>query len=245
MIIGENNPLLYESVSIMTKKAVDLDWGPLQEELSKQLTLSLRLLKELQNTTGQEGERIESCKAASKHHFNLYLDCIRMSIKLHHSYSGSYLRNFIWALTTTGCEGRETYEQFQNNFQNPVFVTGNDIIKKELYASKQDEQFRLAQKYDRYMQLLVTLYTNKLLNLTDKGERVETSIEDKRWSELMELHHEYERKSALDEIYIIRTQFIWTLIGTNNILIKDEGKREEFRNKALEILNKINLANTK
>jgi hypothetical protein len=224
-------------------QTVELDWGPLQEELSKQLTLSLRLLKDLKNLNDQDDEHVMSCKAASEHHFNMYLTSVRMSLKQRHSYSGSSLRNFMRALTTTGCEGGETYEEFQNNFQNPVFVTGNNIIKKELYPQQQDQQFQLAQKFDRYMQLLVLIYTNKLLNIVDGHDKADTSIEDKQWSELKDLHHKYESESALDEIYMIRTQFIWTIVGTNNTLIKDEEKREKFRYQALEMLNEINLSN--
>jgi hypothetical protein len=226
-------------------QTVELDWGTLQEELSKQLTLSLRLLKELKDLNVQDDEHTKSCKAASKHHFNLYLTHVRMSLKQRHCYSGSYFRNFMWALTTTGCEGGETYEDFLNNFQNPVFVSGNDIIKKDLYTQQQDEQFQHAEKFDRYMQLLVSLYAHKLLNIVHGRDQSATLIEDKRWSELKDLHHKYERESALDEIYMIRTQFIWTIIGTDNTLLKDEGKREKFRYQALDMLNGINISNNK
>ena len=36
-------------------QATELDWGPLQEELSKQLTFTLRLLKDL-NKVGEQDE---------------------------------------------------------------------------------------------------------------------------------------------------------------------------------------------
>ncbi len=222
-------------------QAIELDWGPLQEELSKQLTFTLRLLKDLNKVGEQDEEYSAKCRAASQHHFNLYLSHVRMSLHQRHSYSGSYIRNFMWALTTTGCEGADSYEHFINNFQNPVFVTGNNIIKKDLYPQQQDQQFELAQKFDRYMQLLVSLYTNRLLNLIDGIGRHEVSQDDERWIELTDLHHQYERDFALDEIYMIRTQFIWTLVGSHPQLLKDEGKRTEFQQKALEVLNEINL----
>jgi len=222
-------------------QAVELDWGPLQEELSKQLTLTLRLLKDLKRIGGEDEDRAAKCRLASQHHFNLYLDHVRKSVHQRHCYSGSYIRNFMWALTTTGCEGAESYEHFLNNFKNPVFVTGNSIIKNDLYPQQQDQQFELAQKFDRYMQLLAVLYTNKLLNLVDQKGRTEVSIEDERWMELTDLHHQYERESALDEIYMIRTQFIWSLVGSHPQLLKDDAKRLEFQQRSHEVLNEINL----
>ena len=88
------------------------------------------------------------------------------------------------------------------------------------------------------MQLLVSLYTNRLLNLIDGSGRHEVSQDDERWIELTDLHHQYERDSALDEIYMIRTQFIWTLVGSHPQLLKEEGKSGF--NKSFH-MNEINL----
>ena len=79
------------------------------------------------------------------------------------------------------------------------------------------------------------------LNLVDQKGRAEVSIEDERWMELTDLHHQYERESALDEIYMIRTQFIWSLVGSHPQLLKDDAKRLEFQQRSHEVLNEINL----
>ena len=156
-----------------------------------------------------------------------------------YAYKLSYLRNFTHANFLWSTRGKETYEEFLEYFTFRIWGHGDAILYDALGRDTCNAERKEAAKMDRYMQLTVHIYCNRLFNLaTDANLGV---VEDEQLlGEFKILHMDFEDKKFFDEIAVIRWQLIQSVIADVPDLWQDEAARRVFQVEAYDLLNEFN-----
>ena len=155
------------------------------------------------------------------------------------AYKLSYLRNYTHAYFLWSTRRKETYDQFLEYFTFRVWGNGDVILRNVIGEDNCNAELKEAAKMDRYMDLMVHIYCNRLFNLAIDANL--SVVEDEQLiAEFKILHMEYEDKNFFDEIAVIRWQLIYSVISDVVELWQDEAARRVFQVEAYDLLNEFN-----
>ena len=158
------------------------------------------------------------------------------------AYTLNYLRNYTSAFylaTHQGQVDQQAIEDFDREFTYPTWVAADDLLHHLLGDDEYFKQVKAGQEMSRYVQLMVHVYMNRLMNLANGGDL--GVVEDESLiTELQELHQQFEDQKLFDEIAVIRYQIIHQVIGDNPDLLFDEAASRVFIVDAYDLLCEIN-----
>ena len=155
------------------------------------------------------------------------------------AYKLSYLRNFTHAYYLYASRQKQTYDEFLELFTFRAWGNGDAILRDALGEDTCNAELKEAAKMDHYMELMVHIYCNRLINLaqdTDLGV-----VEDEQLlAEFKILHMDFEDKKFFDEIAVIRWQLIHSVGADSPNLWFDEAALRVFQVDAYDLLNEFN-----
>lgn len=155
------------------------------------------------------------------------------------AYKLSYLRNFTAAYYRTTSRRMNEYDDFLKEFKFQIWGHGDHILTDIIGTDECNRQRQEACKMDRYMQLVIHVYLNRLLNLAQEDQL--GVVTDKALiDEMRTLHHEFENQRMYDEIAAIRYQLIQSVMADILDFWSDEAAGRVFTVDAYELLNEIN-----
>ena len=155
------------------------------------------------------------------------------------AYKLSYLRNFTHANYLWSTRRKETYEEFLEYFTFRIWSNGDAILRDAIGEDTCNAELKEAAKMDRYMELMVHIYTNHLFNLA-RDSKLDVVQNEELIAEFKILHMEYEDKKFFDEIAVIRYQLQHCVLAELPELWHDEAARRVFLVDAYEVLNEFN-----
>ena len=156
-----------------------------------------------------------------------------------HAYKLSYLRNFTHAFYLHHTRRTETYDEFLKFFTFQTWGIGDAILTDALGTDICNAERREAAEMDRYMELTVFHYCNRLINLAHDADFGVAESEEVL-AEYKQLHKEYEDQKLFDEIAVIRYQLIQSVAADAHELWFDEARQRVYQVDAYDLMNEYN-----
>ena len=155
------------------------------------------------------------------------------------AYKLSYLRNFTHAYYLFSSRQKSSYDEFKELFTFRAWGRGDAILRDAIGNETCNAELKEAAKMDRYIELMVHIYCNQLLNLAQ--DRSLGVVEDEELlTEFKILHMDFEDKKFFDEIAVIRWQLIHSIAADSPDLWFDEAALRVFQVDAYDLLNEFN-----
>ena len=155
------------------------------------------------------------------------------------AYKLSYLRNFTFAYYLASSRQKQSYEEFLEYFTFRLWSNGDAILRDAIGEDTCNAELKEAAKMDRYMQLMVHIYCNQLLNLA-QDSNLPVVDDEQLLSEFKILHMEFEDKKFFDEIAVIRWQLMYSVAADVADMWSDEARQRVFLVDAYDLLNQFN-----
>lgn len=224
-----------------TDEAYLKQWRQRQLNISSSSAFMQSMVERIQHSGGISGSAAELFTKVLQDASEVYLRAVEQSCtEDDNAYKLSYLRNFTQAYYLASSRRKTGSDDFLQYFGSPIWGEGDHILTEALGKDQCSKEREEAALMDRYMQLMVHIYCNRLINLANGDTNLEVLTSGKLVDEFKELHAKYESEKAFDEIAVIRYQLVQAVKADTPSMLLDEAASRVFQVDAYELLSEYN-----
>jgi hypothetical protein len=159
-----------------------------------------------------------------------------------HPYRDYVIRTKAWAMARTFFSGRWSEEAYFRHRDYRGLIWVNDLYRERFTQEHLQADFERGNDLDLsyWIESVVFFYGNRLLNLADEGDRIETAANHWAHDRLVSLTHKLEEAKWFDEMFVVRSSVQYCAFVVSGFFLRPVEEHEEFLLRSGRLLWELN-----